>query len=379
MLLDPDARDVLEERVADLSSGSPVLAPGRGVATARRRRRADPADRSHARTRALKQRLRQHRPESAEAVEQKPASTPAGATGREMERASRRRRRDRWIVAVAIVLLAGALSGRLPRRPRSPGRAPAPRRRCARCSAASARRSPCSASPTGRRRHSSSSSRPRSYSACVDGGVRTRSRSPGIVACGVAAVVLALLLPGIRDSAWRTSSRGRNPGRARRVHDGERRRVHAPQRRRRQPVLVGPDRSASVSAALRSDAARPVWQRWIPQLHISRIHKFESTSSSAARTRDVSSRPGLAPLTGRERWRRACTTPAAGGGAIDGLEPPALGREPVLHRRRARVEHAPVEEARLDEVVQSRGQRRGGTRPSATRNSLKRSAPSIDA
>src|SRR5580765_6543063 len=43
-----------------------------------------------------------------------------------------------------------------------------------------------------------------------------------------------------------------------------------------------------------------------------------------------------------------------------GLEAPAVRGQRVLDRRRAGVQHAPVEEARLDELVQSRGQGRGG-------------------
>src|SRR4029079_16353995 len=44
----------------------------------------------------------------------------------------------------------------------------------------------------------------------------------------------------------------------------------------------------------------------------------------------------------------------------DGLEPLAVPGQRVADGRRTRVQYAPVEEARFDEVVQSRGKGRGG-------------------
>jgi hypothetical protein len=282
------------------------------------RRGGDEPVRLIAAVRALgpeQQRLQAARAQPAEMIDQTPVRTSMQTTGRDVEHAWRRRRLDGAIVLFAIALLAGVypaafLGERLSReRPLRDNGA-------------------VLLDDLGARQPLLTSANwatgaivllaAAAVLLCLRRGWR---RHPLALACiiafGVAAGVLALLLPGMRDSAWETTlARIGTP--AERGECTETSRVAYTLRTDvRQPVLVGPAPLCQRISRLAGRRGEAVWQRWIPALHIARIHKFESALVVGGTYEGRLVAAGLAPLTGRERWRRACNPPAAGGGEID--------------------------------------------------------------
>jgi serine/threonine protein kinase len=141
----------------------------------------------------------------------------------------------------------------------------------------------------------------------------------------IGAGIVALLLPGMRDSAWAgglarvAQSSGdcaANEAAVYRLGNGL-----------RQPVAVGPAPRCQLVTRLADRRAHVIWSKWIQRVRISRIHKFDTTlvvggtwggrTSSSGHT--VGARlvvVGVGPLSGKELWRRTCAAPGDGAHAI---------------------------------------------------------------
>jgi hypothetical protein len=148
-----------------------------------------------------------------------------------------------------------------------------------------------------------------------------------IPVCAIASGVLLLLLPGMRDSAWAHEmgrigiavDRGEctlGESVAYRLSTGV-----------RQPIAVGPSPRCQLVSRLSVRRGHAIWQKWIPKIRISRIHKYDNLfvvggtygGRRSADGRVVGARlvvAGIGPLSGRELWRRSCGAPGDGAHAI---------------------------------------------------------------
>lgn len=142
---------------------------------------------------------------------------------------------------------------------------------------------------------------------------------PAMVVAAAGSAGLLLLLPTARNAGWVNALDKIGSAKSPAACTGAEGAAYRLKTGVRQPILVGPAPRCQQVTRLAHRRGKTIWRRWMGQIQISRIHRFNSgrlvvggTWGAATRVEAV----GLDPLTGRVRWRSSCRAPGDGAHAI---------------------------------------------------------------